>query len=118
MRRVQVLGVAAVLAVAAVVPAAVASRSAPPVVKVTAGKPGELSFTLSKKTVPKGTVVFKVTNAGKDEHNFKIGGKKTPLLKSGKSATLTVTLKAGKAPFLCTVPGHALGGMKGALTVK
>jgi len=68
--------------------------------------------------VSKGTVTFKVTNAGRDEHNFKIGGKKTPLLKGGKSATFTVVLKAGKAPFLCTVPGHALGGMKGTLIVK
>jgi uncharacterized cupredoxin-like copper-binding protein len=36
----------------------------------------------------------------------------------GKKATLKVTLKAGKAPYLCTLPGHAAGGMKGTLTVK
>jgi uncharacterized cupredoxin-like copper-binding protein len=86
---------------------------------VTAGKPSELRFTLSKKTVAKGAVTFKVTNKGALTHNFKIAGKKTPNLARGKSATLKVTFaKAGRYPFLCTVPGHAAGGMKGVLTVK
>jgi uncharacterized cupredoxin-like copper-binding protein len=87
-------------------------------VTVTAGKPSELRFTLSKKTVAKGTVTFTVTNKGKLTHDFRIGGKKTTLLKPGKKATLKVTLKAGKAAYLCTLPGHAAGGMKGTLTVK
>jgi len=87
-------------------------------VTVTAGKPSELRFTLSKKTVAKGAVTFKVTNKGALSHDFKIGGKKTVLLKPGKTATLKVTLKPGKARFLCTVAGHALGGMKGTLVVK
>jgi uncharacterized cupredoxin-like copper-binding protein len=87
-------------------------------VTVTAGKPSELKFTLSKRSVPKGLVTFTVTNKGALSHDFKIGGKKTVLLKPGKTATLKVTLKAGKAPFLCTVAGHAAGGMKGTLTVK
>lgn len=87
-------------------------------VNVTAGKPSELKFTLSKKTVAKGKVTFKVVNKGALEHDFKIGGKKTARLKRGKSATLTVTLKAGKAAFVCTVAGHAAGGMKGTLTVR
>ena len=88
------------------------------VVSVTAGKPSELRFTLSKKSVAKGKVTFKVVNKGALEHDFKIAGKKTARLKAGKTATLTVTLKAGKAPYLCTVPGHAAAGMKGTLTVK
>jgi uncharacterized cupredoxin-like copper-binding protein len=87
-------------------------------VTVSAGSPSEFAFTLSKKTVAKGAVTFTVTNKGKLTHDFKIGGKKTALLKPGKKATLTVTLKAGKAPYLCTLPGHAAGGMKGTLTVK
>ena len=87
-------------------------------VTVTAGKPAELRFTLSKKSVAKGAVTFKVTNKGVLEHDFKIAGKKTARLKPGKTATLKVTLKPGKTPFLCTVAGHAAGGMKGTLTVK
>ena len=52
------------------------------------------------------------------EHDFKIGGKVTPKLKPGKTASLTVTLKKGKASYLCTIPGHAAAGMKGVITVK
>ena len=84
-------------------------------VAVTMGKPTEFHILLSKKTVPHGTVVFKVTNKGKLSHDFKIGAKKTPLLKPGKSASITVTLKAGSWPYKCTVAGHASYGMKGVL---
>ena len=75
-------------------------------------------FTLSKKSARHGKVKFVVTNKDSIRHDFKIGGKKTPLIQPGKSAKLTVTLKAGKYPYLCTVPGHAAAGMKGTLTVK
>jgi uncharacterized cupredoxin-like copper-binding protein len=107
--------VAAVLVIA--LPASGAQTAT--VVNVTAGKPVELKFTLSKKSVAKGVVTFKVTNKGVLEHDFKIGGKVTKKLKAGQTATLKVTFKkAGKFPFLCTVPGHAAGGMKGLLAVK
>jgi uncharacterized cupredoxin-like copper-binding protein len=92
----------------------------PTVITVTAGKPSELAFKLSKSSmVPSGTVTFKVTNKGNLPHDFKVGTKKTAMLSPGKSATLTVTLKKGKKyPYLCTVPGHAAAGMKGVFTVK
>jgi nitrite reductase (NO-forming) len=77
----------------------------------------EFKFVLSKRSAPAGTVTFVVTNKGKVTHDFKIAGKKTPLLKPGKSATLRVTLRKGRYPYLCTVPGHAPAGMKGAFTV-
>src|SRR5262245_37104683 len=75
----------------------------------------EFKFVLSKKTVPRGTtVLFTVTNKGKIPHDFKIGTKKTPVLAPGKKATLRVVfLKKGSIAFLCTLPGHAQGGMKG-----
>jgi uncharacterized cupredoxin-like copper-binding protein len=85
---------------------------------VTLGKPSELKITISKKTSAKGATTFKVTNKGALTHDFKIAGKKTVMLKTGKTATLKATLKAGKYTFLCTVPGHAAAGMKGTLTVK
>jgi uncharacterized cupredoxin-like copper-binding protein len=78
----------------------------------------EFHFKFSKTSVPAGSVTFVVKNAGKVSHDLKIGGKKTPLIKPGKTAKLTVTLKKGKAPYTCTVPGHAAAGMKGTLTVK
>jgi uncharacterized cupredoxin-like copper-binding protein len=104
------------------------------VISVTAGKPSELAFKLSKSSmVPAGTVTFKVTNLGVAFHNFKLCtipvasavgaknaciGKATPVLKHGKSATFTVKLSmAGKYEFLCSVVGHAAAGMKGLLGV-
>jgi uncharacterized cupredoxin-like copper-binding protein len=87
-------------------------------VKVTAGKPTEFHFTLSKKSVPAGAVTFTILNKGKLAHDFKIGGKTSKMIQPGKSTTLKVTLKKGKSAYLCTVPGHAAAGMKGTLTVK
>jgi uncharacterized cupredoxin-like copper-binding protein len=113
--------VAALVAVALgslVVTVAALGSSSKTAVTVTAGKPSELKFTLSKKTAVKGVVSFAVTNKGKLAHDFKIAGKKTKLLKAGTRATLTVTIaKPGKYQFLCTVKGHADGGMKGTFTV-
>jgi uncharacterized cupredoxin-like copper-binding protein len=88
-------------------------------VTVTAGKPAEFHFGLTKQTVPKGTVTFLVVNKGNVPHDFKINGHKTKLLTPGQAQTLKVTfLKAGKYPFLCTVTGHAAAGMKGTFTVS
>jgi mono/diheme cytochrome c family protein len=107
-----------------------AARTVTPAsVTVTAGKPSEFRFKLSKSTVPAGTVIFKVTNAGKIPHSFKIctgtsagtanscAGKATAVLKTGKSATITVKLEKGRHEYLCTVAGHAAAGMKGILGV-
>jgi uncharacterized cupredoxin-like copper-binding protein len=95
------------------------SRATPTRVTVTAGKPSEFRFKLSKTTVRHGTVVFKVVNRGTIPHDFKIRGKKTKLLTPGHSATLRVVFtKARRYAYLCTVPGHAAAGMKGMLRVK
>ena len=78
----------------------------------------EFKFTLSKRSVPTGTVIFTVINKGKLSHDFKIAGKKTPLLSPGHSATLRVTFsREGRYPYLSTVSGQAAAGMKGALSV-
>jgi plastocyanin len=100
-------------------------------VTVIAGKPSEFGFKLSTKTVPHGTVTFKVTNTGKLPHSFKAcsspkgslaantcAGKGTAVIAPGGAATLTFTYKtAGKYEYLCTVAGHAAAGQKGILTV-
>ena len=84
-------------------------------VTVTATDP---KFTLSKRSVPTGTVIFTVTNKGKHAHDFKIAGKKTPLLLPGHSAMLRVTFsKKGRYPYLATVSGQASHGMKGVFSV-
>jgi len=93
--------------------AAVQKKPTTIVVKAT-----EFKFTLSKKTVPVGTVVFKVVNKGRIGHDFKIHGKKTKVISPGKSATLKVVFKKkGKYAYVCDIPGHAKLGMKGTLGV-
>ena len=78
----------------------------------------EFKFTLSKAKVPHGKVTFKLVNKGSVPHDFKIAGKKSPMVSPKKTKTFTVTLtKKGKIAYLCTVPGHAAAGMKGKLTV-
>jgi uncharacterized cupredoxin-like copper-binding protein len=114
------IGIAVVVAALAVAIPALASpahtaRASATAVKVTAT---EFKFALSTKSVTHGSVTFTVVNKGKLAHDFKIGGKKTPMLAPGKTGKVTVTLKAGKFPYICTVPGHAAAGMKGTLTVK
>jgi uncharacterized cupredoxin-like copper-binding protein len=79
----------------------------------------EFKYVFSRRSVPVGTtVIFKVVNKGKIDHDFKISGKKTPILKPGKAALLKVVFKKkGQFAYLCTVPGHAAAGMKGKFAV-
>ena len=102
------------------------------VITVVAGKPSELGFQLSKSTKLKvGTYTFKVTNKGLGFHTFKFCtapvktaakntcvGKVTKTLHPGQTASFTVKItKAGKYEYLCSIPGHAAGGMKGLIGV-
>ncbi|HZQ81064.1 MAG TPA: plastocyanin/azurin family copper-binding protein [Gaiellaceae bacterium] len=81
----------------------------------------EYHITVSGKGAA-GSVKFVVKNTGKLTHALEISGpgvkaKKTPLIKPGKTATLTVTLKAGSYTLWCPIPGHAALGMKAAFKV-
>jgi mono/diheme cytochrome c family protein len=102
------------------------------VVTVTAGKPSELAFKLSKSSlITAGPVTFKVTNQGALTHTFKICtvvvtdatttnscvGKVTPVLQKGKTASLTITLTKGVYEYLSTEPKDAAHGMKGLLGI-
>jgi uncharacterized cupredoxin-like copper-binding protein len=126
--------VAPSLAVAALVaaPAAMARPGALNVanVTVTAGKPAEFHFIVAPGTVKRGVIVFKITNKGALPHDFKLCSKRnqplantctgrgTKQINPGQSTTLRVSiLLKGAYEYLCTVPGHAAGGMKGFLKV-
>jgi uncharacterized cupredoxin-like copper-binding protein len=124
------VGIAVAATVGLIVPAAAAAARTETTVNVTAGKPSELRFTLSKRTFPHGTVAFRLTNAGALAHDLKIcaspkggsanscAGKVTRLIGPGQSVTLTYTFKTGGTyEYLCTVPGHAAAGMKGDVKV-
>jgi plastocyanin len=110
------LAVVALAAAALAAPAlATGSRAASTAVTVTAT---DFHFKLSRTSAPHGAIVFTLVNKGHTMHDFKIGGKKTPLISPGHRATLRVTLKKGKYAYLCTFPGHAALGMKGTFVVK
>jgi uncharacterized cupredoxin-like copper-binding protein len=99
-------------------PAHSATKPKPSTVRVEAGKPSEFAYTVSPKTVPRGTVTFLVVNAGARAHDFTIAGKKTAILGPGGSAKLTVTFKKARGyVYFCTIAGHAVAGMKGVLKV-
>ena len=99
-------------------------------VTVTAGKPSEFHFIVSPSTVKRGVIVFKITNKGALPHTFKLcsarnkplanscSGRTSGQISPGQTGTLRVTvLLKGTYEYLCTLPGHAAGGMKGLLKV-
>jgi uncharacterized cupredoxin-like copper-binding protein len=116
MTRTRILAVAAIAGAAVSTAASATAGERPSARSATtvnvSGK--EFSFTLSRKSAPHGRVSFAFTNKGRLKHDFKIDGKVTRVLQTGKSQTITVRLSKGTHKYLCTVKGHAAAGMKGA----
>ena len=116
---------------ALIAPAALARPTLLTTVNVTAGKPTEFHFVLSKSSGKRGIIVFKIANGGQIPHDFKFcssrssslvantcTGRSSKMISPGQSTTLRVTaLLKGTYEYLCTVPGHAAGGMKGLFKV-
>ena len=57
-------------------PAALARPALLTTINVTAGKPTEFHFILSKASAKRGIIVFKITNKGSIPHDFKFCSKK------------------------------------------
>jgi plastocyanin len=72
---------------------------------------------MSTKTVKAGPVAFVIHNASPAPHDFAIAGHRSKTIGNGKTTRLTVTLKPGSYPYMCTVDSHAQLGMKGVLRV-
>src|SRR3954464_13804250 len=82
---------------------------------------GALAFLFGKAQAAAGPVTISMPNASPIQHNIAITGPvsgKGPIVGNGGTSSFQVTLKPGKYTFLCDVPGHAAGGMKGTLLVK
>jgi uncharacterized cupredoxin-like copper-binding protein len=113
---------AVTLAALALIPLATAriDRQAAATATTVQVKGGEFFFRLSAKSAAKpGKVTFSFKNIGHVRHDFKINGKKTPLIRPGNTVKLVVSFKKkGTYPYLCTVPGHAEAGMKGVFRVR
>ena len=109
-------GLVAVLVVAVVAPVAGARDRAAHAVVVTVTMK-EYKFGFSVKSAKAGAITFKLVNKGKLAHDIRLAGRTSALVQPGKTGKLVVTLKKGKYPYKCTLPGHAALGMKGTFTV-
>jgi iron uptake system component EfeO len=83
----------------------------------------EYKFDPATITVPAGSVTFRVTNSGAEEHEFEIFEGETIVdevegLVPGITRDLTVDLAAGSYTYVCKLPGHEEQGMTGTLTVS
>lgn len=82
---------------------------------------GALAFAFGKATAPAGAITISMPNPSPIQHNIAIKGPVTgkgPIVGKGGESSFKATLKPGSYEFLCEVPGHEAGGMKGTLTVK
>jgi cytochrome c6 len=114
-------GLAAAALAALVVPIGLAGRSGSSGAElITVNvKARDKGFALSATSVPVGTVRFVVKNLGKRKHNFRIAGKKTPVLKPGKTARLLVVFKKpGAYAYASTLAGDARNGLRGRFALE
>ena len=85
---------------------------------------GALAFASTKAQAPAGTLEVAMPNESSVQHNIALrdeGGQVVQegnVVGQGGTSTLSADLKAGTFTYVCTVPGHEEGGMKGELTVK
>ena len=81
----------------------------------------DFSYSLDTSQTQAGKTTFIVQNNGSVPHDFAIHGngveQKTPMIKPGESATLTIDLEPGTYNYVCTIPGHEQLGMRGTFTV-
>jgi plastocyanin len=84
----------------------------------------EYHFTLSRTTVPAGTVILDFVNHGQDEHNLNVAPEEGPQdgalanTPSEGMGELKIQLRAGTYTLFCSLPEHEKKGMKATLTVE
>jgi plastocyanin len=89
------------------------------VLQIDAAESGALAFTASTATAPPGRIEFVMDNPSPIDHNIALeGGPEGDVVGNGATSRFETNLKPGKYTYVCTVPGHAEGGMKGEVTVK
>jgi plastocyanin len=83
---------------------------------------GALAYQFASAEAPAGEIEVDSQNDSSVGHNIAIEGagvnEEGDVVQGGDTSSVTVNLKPGEYKFLCTVPGHAEGGMEGVLTVK
>ncbi|MDQ3646300.1 MAG: multicopper oxidase domain-containing protein [Actinomycetota bacterium] len=80
---------------------------------------GDLFINPAEISLEPGDASITVRNNGKSQHDLTVTGLAgTKMLDPGAEETIALTgLEAGTYDFICSVPGHADGGMKGTITV-
>lgn len=92
--------------------------------EIPADETGALAFASTRAQAEAGSIEVTMPNPSSVPHNIAIadeGGElieEGPVVGEGESSDLTAQVQAGTYQFLCTVPGHAEGGMEGELTVE
>ncbi len=92
--------------------------------KMPADPSGALAFASTKAQAKPGPVEFAMPNEASVPHNIALRDEGGQILQEGEvvgqggTSTFTAELKPGAFMYVCTVPGHEEGGMKGELTVK
>ena len=109
--------IAAALATAAAIVPAASAGTAAQTVRVT-----ETDYRIVLSTRPRaGTVTFVIRNASRHAHDFRLRGggitRRTPMLAPGRTARLTVRLKAGVRYALWCAP-HADKGMRASFVAR
>jgi nitrite reductase (NO-forming) len=78
----------------------------------------DLGFEPAEVDVPEpGTYTVHFTNDGASVHDITFDGQPTQVAEAGEMVTFEVVIPEGGTTFLCSIPGHADGGMTGAVTV-
>ena len=88
--------------------------------EIPADESGALAFQFGKAEAPAGQVELSMPNPASIPHNIALEDppEEGEVVNQGGTSTISVRLQAGEYTYLCTVPGHAEGGMVGTLTVK
>lgn len=89
------------------------------VLTMPADETGRTLFASTQATAPAGALELVMPNPSPIPHNIALQGQAPgPVVGAGGESKVTANLKPGKYQYICTVPGHLEGGMKGTLTVK
>lgn len=79
----------------------------------------DLGFKPAKLTVDApGRYTVKLTNTGVVPHDVTFPDGAMAHAEAGQSATTEIDVPAAGVTFICSIPGHATAGMKGAISVK
>ena len=88
--------------------------------EIPADESGALAFQFGKAEAPVGQIEISMPNPSSLPHNIAIedAGEVGDVVNQGGTSTISVRLRPGEYTYVCTVPGHAEGGMTGTLVVK